>query len=105
MRNLMLAGAALLLAGCQLFAQGGQTLHYRCGTLPLTVLQDNKLRLVRMVLDGSALTLRQTLSASGVRYSDGRYTFWSTGNEAIIERDGHVIVNDCLLQPAATLSL
>ncbi|WP_370548574.1 MliC family protein [Edwardsiella tarda] len=106
MRIMMLVGVALLLGGCQLFGVGApQTLHYRCGTLPLTVQQDNAQRQVRMVLDGRALTLRQTVSASGVRYSDGQYTFWSKGDGAFVERDGHIIVNDCLLQPAPVLSL
>ncbi|WP_392440452.1 MliC family protein [Edwardsiella piscicida] len=92
--------AMLTLSGCQWWpgVTPLQTLHYRCGTLPLTVQQDNARRQVCLVLDGNALTLSQTLSASGVRYSDGRYTFWSKGEGAFVERDGNLILNDCRLQ-------
>ncbi|AIJ10144.1 MULTISPECIES: MliC family protein [Edwardsiella] len=99
MRFSLAVTAMLTLGGCQwLGVTPPQTLHYRCGTLPLTLQQDNARRQVRLVLDGNALTLPQTLSASGVRYSDGRYTFWSKGEGAFVERDGHLILNDCRLQ-------
>lgn len=89
----------LALGGCQQFGVDPlQTLHYRCANLPLTVQQDNAQRQVRLVLDGKSLTLPQGLSASGVRYSDGRYTFWSKDMGAFVERDGHRILNDCRLQ-------
>ncbi len=100
MRFSLVIIAMLTLSGCQWWSGVTplQTLHYRCGTLPLTVQQDNARRQVRLVLDGNALTLSQTLSASGVRYSDGRYTFWSKGEGAFVERDGNLILNDCRLQ-------
>ena len=44
MKQGLIFAAALLLSGCGLMhkqAEAPQTLHYRCGTLPLTVTLDN----------------------------------------------------------------
>ena len=35
-------------------------------------------------------------SASGVRYSDGRYTVHTKGDEALMEQGGEVVLRDCL---------
>lgn len=74
-----------------------QPLHYQCGTLPLTVTQREQPAEVKFILDGKQLTLARVMSASGVRYSDGYYTFWSKGANAFIERKGKIIINDCIL--------
>lgn len=90
---------ALLLSGCsvppQSTQQDIQTLHYACGTLPLTVQVDNSKEEVSMILDGKQLTLKQQIAASGARYSDGQYVFWSKGNTAFVERNDKVIIDDC----------
>lgn len=41
------------------------------------------------------LRLPPVPAASGVRYSDGRYTLHSTGAEALLERGGEVILRGC----------
>jgi len=90
----------LMLTACGQFTHQPppvQTLHYQCGTLPLTVRQTIQPPQVLFILDGRQLTLLQTVSASGVRYSDGHYTFWSKGNSAFIEREGKIIINDCII--------
>ena len=95
---------ALLLSGCSLMHKeppSPQTLHYRCGTLPLTVTLDNAQQQVSFIMDGKPLTLKQTVSASGARYSDDHYVFWSKGNSAFVERNDRIIINDCELQDAA----
>lgn len=61
---------------------------------------------VRLVLsDGRTLTLKQTLSASGIRYSDGNpsiagnesFVFWSKGNTAlVIEHNQDKTYVDCV---------
>lgn len=79
-----------------------QTLRYQCGTLPLTVTLDNPKQQVSFILDGKPLTLTQTVSASGARYSDGTYVFWSKGNGAFVERNDKIVINDCELQNADT---
>jgi membrane-bound inhibitor of C-type lysozyme len=35
---------------------------------------------------GETLTLKHVQSGSGARYSDGEYTFWNKGDDAIFER-------------------
>lgn len=95
-------GAVLVLSGCSLMhtqPEQPKTLHYRCGTLPLTVTLDNAQQQVSFIMDGKPLTLKQTQSASGTRYSDDNYVFWSKGNGAFIERNDKIVVNDCELQP------
>lgn len=92
----------ILLSGCSHFNQQApvKTLHYQCGTLPLTVTlkQDTQPEEVHFLLDGERLQLAQVVAASGTKYSNGRYTFWSKGDRAFIERDEHIIADDCLLQ-------
>lgn len=96
--------AVLLLAGCGLMnrqAEQPQTLHYRCGTLPLTVTLDNANEQVSFIMDGQPLTLKRAMSASGARYSDGKYVFWTKGESAFIERDDKIVINDCALQSSS----
>lgn len=40
---------------------------------------------------GNTVTLKHVRSGSGARYSDGKITYWSKGNEALIEMDGKKI--------------
>lgn len=104
MKQGLIFAAALLLSGCGLMhkqAEAPQTLHYRCGTLPLTVTLDNASEQVSFIMDGQPLTLKRAISASGARYSDGKYVFWSKGETAFIERDDKIVVNDCALQPVS----
>ncbi|MBS0055343.1 MliC family protein [Yersinia sp. Marseille-Q3913] len=89
--------AALMLAGCSLLQPKNETLHYQCRTTQLTVKQDNQHDKVNLILDGEQLSLGQVRAASGTKYSDGRYTFWSKSNSAFIERDDKIIIDDCML--------
>lgn len=50
-----------------------------------------------MLMDGEQLTLKQVLAMTGAKYSDGKYTFWSKGQNAYLERNGKVIMSDCTL--------
>ncbi|CFR11577.1 MliC family protein [Yersinia kristensenii] len=95
--TLLGAVAVLILAGCSVVQPKSETLHYQCGTTQLQVMQDNKQDKVSLVLDGEQLILPQVRAASGAKYSDGRYTFWSKGNTAFVERNEKVIINDCML--------
>lgn len=100
---IVLVGIAL--SGCSLVnpppAKSGNTrLHYECGTTPLTVTLDKPARRVDLILDGIQLHLPQVEAASGTKYSDGRYTFWSKGNAALVQRGDDVIIDDCQLSPS-----
>ncbi|KAA5970853.1 hypothetical protein F3I15_08550 [Pantoea sp. M_9] len=106
-RYMLAAGCLVLLSGCGMLQQPApqpETLHYQCGTLPLTVTLDNSKEDVSFILDGKPLTLKQTVSASGARYSDDHYVFWSKGNSAFVERNDRIIINDCELQDAANIN-
>ncbi len=99
-RHLMVL-TTLMLSGCSLFHSQPErpvTLHYQCGTLPLTVRLDNAREEVSLILDGNPLTLRQQPAASGTRYGDGHYVFWSKGDSAFIERNDKLIIDDCRLE-------
>lgn len=99
MKKYLALAAALALGGCVHHqAEETSTLHYRCGTLPLTVLLDNGRQEVNLILDGNPLTLKQQPAASGTRYADDNYAFWSKGEEAFIERHGKTIISDCRLE-------
>ncbi|TFZ50936.1 hypothetical protein E5C26_11245 [Serratia proteamaculans] len=98
MKKIIIAAGALVLAGCSyVLPQNSQTLHYQCGTTPLTVSLDGKESTVSMLMDGEQLKLKQVLAMSGAKYSDDKYTFWSKGQNAYLERNGKVIMSDCTL--------
>ncbi|MGO3398866.1 Membrane-bound lysozyme inhibitor of C-type lysozyme precursor [Serratia quinivorans] len=98
MKKIIIAAGVLALAGCSyVLPQNSQILHYQCGTTPLTVSLDGKESTVSMLVDGEQLKLKQVLAMSGAKYSDGKYTFWSKGQNAYLERNGKVIMSDCTL--------
>lgn len=106
MKKGYIAAMLLALSGCSYFQTASheqvKTLHYICGTLPLTVTLNNSQSEVSLILDGQPLVLKQQPAASGTRYSDGHYVFWSKGDNAFIERNDRIIINDCQLkQPAS----
>lgn len=101
MRKILSLLPVLWLSGCGLFGQQPQeqqTLHYLCGTLPLTV--KITAHQAHFIMDGQPLTLDEEEAASGARYGNGVYRFWSKGDSAFIERNQRIIVNDCQLQSA-----
>lgn len=49
--------------------------------------------------DQRTLTLPQTPSGSGAKYSDGTFTFWSKGNTALLEQGDRVLYQDCVTFP------
>jgi len=51
------------------------------------------------VLDNQQLTLQQGLSASGARYTDGVYVFWSKGDGATVYKHDRIVLNNCQLIP------
>ncbi len=55
------------------------------------------------LVDGRALTLAQTVSASGVRYANEgeSVVFWSKGDTAFLEEGGETTYGDCMSADAA----
>lgn len=56
---------------------------------------------VQILLAGRTLILPHVVSGSGARYSDGSNTFWSKGNEALLEING-VSYKGCKTDPLPT---
>jgi membrane-bound inhibitor of C-type lysozyme len=82
MKKLLLIVAPLLLSGCSVYNQllermQTDTLEYRCDEKPLTVKLNNPRQEASFIYDNKVLNLKQGMSASGARYSDGIYVFWS----------------------------
>lgn len=102
MKKLVLATfAGLLLAGCSNsadFRSGNtQILTYQCGAVPLIVTQSSKQNAVTVILDGQLRTLTPSSAASGAKYDDGEYTFWSKGNSATVMKNDEIMLSNCRL--------
>lgn len=74
------------------------TLEYQCDEKPLTVKLNNPRQEVSFVYDNQLLHLKQGISASGARYTDGIYVFWSKGEEATVYKRDRIVLNNCQLQ-------
>ena len=74
------------------------TLEYQCDEKPLTVHLNNSRQQVSFIYDNQQQTLAQGVSASGARYTDGIYVFWSKGNEATVYKRDRIVLNNCQLQ-------
>ncbi|WP_435926615.1 C-type lysozyme inhibitor [Dryocola sp. BD613] len=103
MKKLLVAAIPMLLAGCSYYhsfveRMQTDTLQYQCDEKPLTVQLNNKKQMVNFVYDNRYLSLTQGLSASGARYTDGVYVFWSKGDSATVYRKDSVVLNNCQLQ-------
>lgn len=103
---LLVALASTMLAGCGMSASeimmkgedGPNTFTYQCRSIPLVVTVDQKLAVARVLIDGQVRVLPQIMSASGAKYGDDTYTFWSKGNDAGVYRGETVILDECKLQ-------
>ena len=103
MKKLLIAVLPLMLAGCSTYNQFMErmqtdTLEYQCDEKPLTVQLNNPRQQVSFVYDNQQLNLAQGLSASGARYTDGVYVFWSKGDSATVYKRDRVVLENCQLQ-------
>lgn len=104
MKKLLIACLPALLAGCSYYQQFVERMHtdtlvYQCDEKTLTVTQNNPRQQVSFVQDDKLLTLQQGLSASGTRYTDGVYVFWSKGDSATVYKRDNIVLNNCQLIP------
>jgi putative lipoprotein len=65
---------------------GPRVVAYDCAELSFRV--ELAAERARLLLPGRSLALPQVPAASGAKYSDGRTTFWSKGDEASLSLDG-----------------
>jgi membrane-bound inhibitor of C-type lysozyme len=92
-----------LLSGCSYYNQfvdrmQTDTLEYQCDEKSVTVKLNNPRQEVSFVYDNKLLNLKQGMSASGARYTDGVYVFWSKGESATIYKRDRIVMNNCQLQ-------
>ncbi len=99
MKKLLLICLPVLLTGCSSFNQMVErmqtdTLEYQCDEKPLTVKLNTPRQEVSFVYDNQLLHLKQGISASGARYTDGIYVFCSKCyEETFYKRDRFVLYN------------
>ncbi|ELY2645783.1 C-type lysozyme inhibitor [Cronobacter sakazakii] len=103
MKKLLVVLLPTLLAGCSYYdamveRMNTDTLEYRCDEKPLTVSLNKQREQVSFVLDDKMLHLNQGRAASGTRYTDGIYAFWSKGDEATVYHRDNIVLNHCQLQ-------
>ncbi|MDN8600136.1 C-type lysozyme inhibitor [Citrobacter enshiensis] len=103
MKKLLLVCLPMLLTGCSVYNQFVErmqtdTLEYQCDEKPLTVKLNKTRQEVSFIYDNQQQTLKQGVSASGARYTDGIYVFWSKGDSATIYKRDRIVLNNCQLQ-------
>ena len=103
MKKLLIVALPFLLAGCSAYNQFMErmqtdTLEYQCDEKPLTVHLNNSRQQVSFIYDNQQVNLTQGISASGARYTDGIYVFWSKGNDATVYKRDRIVLNNCQLQ-------
>ena len=54
---------------------------------------------IRLLRFGTS-SVRRGLSASGARYTDGVYVFWSKGDTATVYKRDRIVLDNCQLQTA-----
>lgn len=104
MKKILIICLPTLLAGCSYYNQFVERMHtdtlaYQCDEKPLTVKINQTRQQASFVLDNQQLTLQQGLSASGARYTDGVYVFWSKGDGATVYKRDRIVLNNCQLIP------
>lgn len=103
MKKILLALVPLMLSGCSYYNQfvekmNTDTLQYQCDEKPLTVHLNNTRQQVDFIYDNEQRVLQQGISASGTRYTDGIYVFWSKGDSATVYKRDRIVLNNCQLQ-------
>ncbi|MCW0135967.1 C-type lysozyme inhibitor [Escherichia coli] len=104
MKKLLLICLPVLLTGCSAFNQlverDCKPIRWNTSVMkkPLTVKLNNPRQEVSFVYDNQLLHLKQGISASGARYTDGIYVFWSKGEEATVYKRDRIVLNNCQLQ-------
>ena len=103
MKKLLLVLLPSLLAGCSYYDNMVERMHtdtlaYQCDEKPLTVSLNNTSQEVSFIYNDKPLRLKQGLSASGTRYTDGIYVFWSKGDTANVYEKDRIVLNNCQLQ-------
>ena len=96
--------AVLLLSGCatapETVTLDRETVLYRCaGDVEMGVTYAGRATgmegTAELIWDGKTFPLKQDVSGSGVRYTDGTLTLATKGDEAFVEKAGEIVLKDC----------
>lgn len=112
-RLLAITAAALALpilglSGCALSPRNAtldtESVSYDCaGGVQIDVVYSGKATgmqgAAELVWEGHGFSLKQDVSGSGTRYTDGTLTLFSKGDEAFVEKDGESVLKDCNARP------
>ncbi len=88
---------AASLAGCSADEQrvANREVAYQCGDKQFVAVFETDLDSVVIDMQGERVRLPHVPAASGAKYSDGTTTFWSKGDQALLERSGETY-RDCV---------
>lgn len=83
-----------------------ETVTYRCGgDTDIAVVYSGRATgmagTAELVWEGHSFALKQDLSGSGARYTDGTLTLFMKGDDAFVEKAGETILKDCLAKTAS----
>ncbi len=107
MKKLFILLLPAMLGGCSYYhsvynavmdKMNTDTLEYQCDEQPLSVTHNSNRDEVSFVYNDQTLSLKQGISASGARYSDGIYVFWSKGDTATVWHQDSIVLHNCRLQ-------
>lgn len=108
--TIALSLSAALLSGCatapETVTLARETVLYRCaGEVEMGVVYSGRATgmqgMAELVWDGKTFPLKQEVSGSGARYTDGTLTLVTKGDEAFVEKAGEVVMKDCNAKAAA----
>ena len=100
---------AVLLSGCatrpETVTLARETVLYRCaGDVEMGVIYSGRATgmegTAELIWDAKSFPLKQDVSGSGARYTDGTLTLVTKGDEAFVEKAGEVVLKDCNAKPA-----
>lgn len=83
-----------------------ETVVYRCaGGVEMAVVYSGRATglegTAELVWEGHSFPLKQEVSGSGSRYTDGTLTLSEKGDEAFVEKAGEMVLKDCNSKPAS----
>lgn len=99
-----LAFAAALLSACatapETVTLDRETVLYRCaGDVEMGVIYAGRATgmegTAELIWDAKTFPLKQDVSGSGVRYTDGTLILVTKGDEAFVEKAGEIVLKDC----------
>lgn len=106
----ILVVAASLLSGCatapETVTLARETVLYRCtGDVEMGVVYSGRATgmegTAELIWDGKTFPLKQEVSGSGARYTDGTLMLVTKGDEAFVEKAGEVVLKDCNAKASA----